>query len=280
MSESAQPRSYVQQDLRNRSFKGQILNAADFSGADLRGCTFNNAQLVGANFERARMGRSLRQRVIWVGSAIATFLLVGHAVSNLVFGSLGQTPADKAWTYVLVLVGVSGLAGALAGVKAWLKQPFNQIAEILAGVAAGAVVGFFYAGVLAGKDPRWAIGGAVLGGVALGVLGLSTWRWRWRRLLSAIVLRLTVALTAYGFAFLVGATALTMLNVGYLWAGFILGLLSLLYLWFTWQGLVDTVQTIRQAPGTTFCNANLTDARFSAVSVHQADFSGAVGRTF
>lgn len=275
MSELDQPRSFMQQDLRNRSFSGQILNAADFGGADLRGCSFKGAYLVGANFEQARMGQSLRQQIIWVGIAIATFLIVGHAMSHLVFGSLGQTPADPAWNYVLVLVAVSGLAGALAGVKSWLPPPFNQTAEILAGVAAGAGVGFFYAGVLAGKEPRWAIGGAVLAG-----LGMGGWRWRWRGPCTAIVLRLAVALTAYGFAFLVGATALALLHVGYLLAGCLLGLLALLYLWLTWQGLVDTVQTIRQAPGTSFRNADLTDAKFAPTSTHQADFSGAVGQTF
>jgi len=165
---------------------------------------------------------------------IATFLLAGHAISHLIFGSLGQTPSDKAWNYAIALVISLGLGGAGAGLRSRLPSPFNRIATILTGVASGAVIGFYYAGVAAGKDPRWAIAGAVLGGLLLGGLGIgfkSAW--------MEIVIRVAGAITAYGFAFLIGATALTMLNVGYLPIGLLLSLVSLLYLWFTLNSIIS-----------------------------------------
>jgi hypothetical protein len=230
-----------------------------------------------ANFEQARMGQSWRQRVIWTTIAIVTFLIVGHGVSNLVFGSLGQTPRDKAWNYVMVLVGVSGLAG-VGSLGRWFKQPLKQWTEVLAGGATGAVIGFFYAGTFTGKNPQWAIVGAVLGGISLGGLQIG-----WRTPVIEIVLQLSIALTTYGFTFLIGATALMLLNVSDrfrgAWLG-TLGTLGILYLCLTWQELINAVHTFCQAPGTSFRKAHLTNAKFSAEARHRADFSGAIGQQF
>ncbi|MBF2025342.1 MAG: hypothetical protein IGS48_01060 [Oscillatoriales cyanobacterium C42_A2020_001] len=167
--------------------------------------------------------------------AIATFLLAGHAVSHLIFGSLGQTPSDKAWNYAIALAISLGVGGAAAGVRSRLHPPFNRIATILAGAASGAVVGFYYAGVMTGKDPRWAIAGAVLGGLLLGGLGIES-KSGWME----IVIRVAGAIAAYGCAFLIGATALTLLNVGYLPIGFLLSLVSLLYLWLTLNSILSS----------------------------------------
>ena len=166
--------------------------------------------------------------------AIAAFLLMGYAVTHLVFGSLGQTPSDKAWNYAIALVISLGVGGVAAGVRSRIHPPFSRIATILAGAASGAVVGFYYAGIVMGKDPRWAIAGAVLGGLLLGGLGIgfkSAW--------MEIVIRVAGAISAYGFAFLIGATALTMLNVGFLPIGLLLSLVSLLYLWFTLNSILS-----------------------------------------
>ena len=275
MNDSSHPRSFARQDLRNYSFKRQHLNDADFTGADLRGCHFNGAQLMNANFQQAKMGQSLRQQMVWVGAAIATFLIVGHTISTLVASSLGQTPTDKAWNYVITLVISLGIAGAGQGLRSLLPVLFKRVAELLSSVAAGAVVGFYYAGVATDKDPRWAIVGAGVAGVVTG-LGCLLWR---RRTILVVSLRLAGALTAYGFSFLLGATGLACLNVGMLLPGGGLMGLSLLYLWFTLTGLVEAVQVIRQAPGTSFRRANLTHAQFSAPMSH-TDFTEAVGWIF
>ncbi|MDX2231950.1 MAG: pentapeptide repeat-containing protein [Leptolyngbyaceae cyanobacterium bins.349] len=265
-------RSLAGKDLRNCSFRKQLLNGADFSGADLRGCNFAGAQLVGANFEQAKMGPTLRQRLIWSGTAIATFLLVGQAISNLVAGSLGQTPTDKAWNFVLVLVLALAIAGGGAALRSRLPAMFQPVAVWLSAIAVGAVVGFYYAGVLAEKNPTWAIAGGVMGGLMM-MVG-CTRRWG---IISQICWRLSCALSAYGFAFLMGATAFACLNVGYLLPGVLLGVLTVGSLWWTWQGLLATAQTIQQAPGTSFREANLTEAKFSWPCPY-ADFTNAVGR--
>jgi len=177
--------------------------------------------------------------MVVVAIAIVAFLILGQAVSNLVAGSMGQTPTDRAWNYVVALVITLGVVGGLAGVRSYLKPSFARIADILMGALSGAIVGFYYAGIATGKDPRWAISGAVLGGVVLGVAS-----WRWRSPIRMLILNLAGALGAYGFAFLIGMTAFACLNVGYALPGALLGMLTLLYLWFTWKMLRETLQTL------------------------------------
>lgn len=270
MSKSHLTHHFVGQDLRNQSFRRQCLNGANFRGADLRGCNFSKAQLIGANFEQARMGQTRRQLGIWVGIAIATLLIAGHAISTLVAGSLGQTPTDKAWSYVIALTVSLGIAGGLASARSRLPRLWRRWSDWGSGTIAGAVVGFFYAGTLTNKEPRWAIAGAVVGAVLA-----ATWGWR-QSVSSAIALRLTTTLATYGFSCLIGATAIALLNVGRWFPGVVLGVMTLLYLWFTWRGWVEVGKTIHHGQGTSFRGANLTHAQFSQ-PVICADLTDAIG---
>lgn len=175
--------------------------------------------------------RSPHQRFISILVAIAVLLLVGHAISHLVFSSLGQTPTDKAWNYVMALLISLGIGGACAGIPS--RSPtWNHSLLLLSGAATGAVTGFYYSGLVAGKNPQIATVGAIAGAL-LAVLG----SWRWSSVIWAIALRLSGAIAAYGCCWLVGATALGCLNTHHWFAGLALSGLSLLYLWFTARSL-------------------------------------------
>lgn len=276
---------FRQQDLRNRSFQGQVLNGADFTKADLRGCNFSHTQLVGANFTGAQFGPTNRQRGVWTIIAIATFLISGHAISNLVFGSLGQTPTDKAWNYVVALVISLSLAGMAPALYIG-KQPFNtsasrtayavlliRLGRLLAAIASGAVVGFFYAGILADKQPHWAIAGAVAGGSLAGISRL-----RRPSTTFTIMVHMTSAVAAYGLSFLLGATAISFVNTAFLTDGLLLGAIAALFLVFSVEALCHVLRTIRQAPGTHFRRANVTNACFTATALAQADFTNTLGK--
>jgi len=178
---------------------------------------------------------SQSQQVGAVLIAIAVFLLVGHAFSHLVSSCLGQTPSDKAWNYVVGLLISLGIGGACAAIQT-PSATWNQRLILLSGAATGAVTGFYYGGLLDGKNPQTAVAGAIAG--ALLVL-LITWRWPSR--LWTIALRLSGAIAAYGWFFLVGANALGCLNTGHWLLGLVLGGLAFLYLWLTARSLKLTL---------------------------------------
>lgn len=266
--------SYANQDLRNRSFRGQALNGADFSGTDLRGCDFSGAELVGANFERVKTGQTARQKVIWMGITIAVFLFSGHAMSRLVFGALGQTPSDRAWGYVCTLYISLCVAGISSGLRVVLRSHsnVNRAAFSLSAITTAAVNGFYYAGSLMGKNPQWAIAGAVGSSILTGLLLI-----RWCGISGAIAASMAGAVMGYGAAFLTGTTAIGFLSTQHFAGGILLSGLTLVLLWLTLQSLTLTFYQIRQAPGTLFRRANLTNARFDDASLNHADFSSAKG---
>jgi uncharacterized protein YjbI with pentapeptide repeats len=260
--------NFANQDLRNRSFRGQVLNYADFSGSDLRGCDFSRASLVGATFDRARLGASGRQWATLGTIALVTALLMGHAVSQMVFGAMGQTPAEPAWNYVVALYISLGIAGTIGFVP--LKPPsIRKLLQLLAATASGALLGFFYGGSTTGDNPQVAVAAALAGGLA------ANFSLRWRA--GRMALTIAAAVAAYGFAFLMGTTALAYLAALRPLAGFSLSLLTLIYLWLTLKAFVLASAEIRQFPGTSFRAADLTHASFANVDLKHADFKGGIG---
>lgn len=265
------PLDFAGCDCRHQSFRGRSLVGADFSGADLRGCDFTRANLTGANLTQATLGHTRRQWALRGGVAIAASLISGHAISNLVFGSLGQTPADKAWNYVVALVISLSLAGAMPGFAQVPQPRLRRLGLGLAAIAGGAVMGFFYIGVAFGKQPTWAIVGSVGGGLGLGLL------WFTGHLLSRIVSQVISAIAAYGVAFLLGTVAISFVSLNNLGDGLLLGTIALFYLGCTYN-LLFTLRRTLAHPGTGFRHAILTHVQFTPAQLAHADLTGAVDR--
>ncbi len=266
--------SFKNQKLQNRSFQQKILNGADFSGADIRGCNFNNAQLAGANFERVKAGLSAQKLVLLSGMTIAIALLVGNALSRLIFGALGQIPNSSAWSFVLILYGTLSLAGVSAGISSLKSIPLkaSRLASTSSAVLSGALLGFFYAGSVSGNNSSIAIAGAV--SVSLLMLIASVFL---HQALIKIAIAAITTVTSYGAAFLLGATASMSLSTQQLGIGFAFAIATFVYVWLTLNGLKLVMRSLKLASTTSFKGADLTDARFDQADLNHTDFSQTIG---
>jgi hypothetical protein len=278
--------NFANQDLRNRSFKGRNLQGADFSGADLRGCNFSRALLIDANLERVQTGQTRRQLAVLVALALVVGLLVGDAVSRLIFAALGQTAEKAGWNFVLALYASLGIAGIGIGLKTLVKPRslLAKMAGVVSATASGTLVGFFYGGTMGGQlfailqqdspgenNPQTAIVGAVFLGLLMAVSSFKA-----RNGIVPVIVATAGTVTAYGFAFLIGTTAIALLTTSHWFWGSVLGTVSVLYLWITLKALALIVQAIKQSWGTSFRKANLTNARFDGAKLENTEFREAI----
>ena len=253
--------NFSNQVLCDRSFQGQVLNGADFGGADVRGCNFSNAELVGANFIGAKIGLSGRQIAVLSGVAIAICMIVGDVVTRLILSTQGQIPGSRSWSFVLLLYGVLSAAG-LAGAIARTQPPTSKIgrfAGTISAILSGALLGFFYAGTATNNNSQAALAGMAIGGVLMFFVNS-----RIRRQFAKVAIVAAGSVATYGAAFLFSATASAFLNTHKLFWGTCFGLVSLLYLWFSFVSFSAIVREIRNAQETSFRGANLADAKFDS----------------
>lgn len=272
---SSSPLNFANQDLRNRSFKRQDLNGADFSGCDIRGCDFSHALLQGANFERARAGQTPKKFIPFIVVVVIVAWLSANAFSQMLFGVLGRTAAETGWSFVIALAVSLAISGGFSGVRTFIgtKSLARRIATIVSGAASGALLGFFYAGSSTNNNPKFAIAGAVIGGVVMAFVSF-----KFRTVVVAVAITIAGATSGYGFAFFCGATAIAHFSVQQLVWGVVWGALSLGYIGLTMNSLTLAIQDIKGASGTSFKGADLTNATFDGARLQNTDFSSAIGQ--
>ncbi len=266
--------SFNNQNLQSRSFQKQILNGADFSGSDIRGCNFRNAQLVEANFERVKAGISPQKFILLSGVISAIALLVGDALSRLIFSALGQIPGSSAWSFVLVLYGFLTATAVSSGISSSNGIPLTirKIARTFSAVLSGALLGFFYAGSASGNNSTVAIAGAVAASLLMFFASVFLPQ-AWVKLTI-----LTIAtVTTYGAAFLLGATASIHLSAQQIGMGTMMAIASLLCVWLTLNSLKQILRSLKLLSTTSFKGANLLNARFDHAELHHTDFSQTIG---
>lgn len=269
---SGRDRNLTNQDLRNRSFKGLDLKGADFSGSDIRGCDFSCALLVGAKFSRVRTGVTLRRVAVLVTVAVIMAFLMASAVTRTVFSALGEPVGGRGWSYIVALLVSLSISGAGSAARIVMAPQSGAVAFALSGAASGALLGFFYGGLAANKNPQVAAIAAVVGGVLMGVASL-----RFRTGAVAVAVAIAAAVTGYGLAFWLWATAIAFLSGQRLVWGIFLIALSLAYIGLTISSLSLAVKEIKNSSGTSFRNADLTNALFDNAEFPNTDFSGAIG---
>ncbi|WP_293089168.1 pentapeptide repeat-containing protein [Moorena sp. SIO3H5] len=120
-------RDFRRVNLRGQSFQGQDLSGADFSEADIRGANFKNANLTGTNFCQAKAGLqklwvTVLMLVSWIVSGLSGILsFLGGAVVAFIFDNLdNQVSSWIALVCVIIVYSVilrKGMgAGAVLGI--------------------------------------------------------------------------------------------------------------------------------------------------------------------
>ena len=107
---AAEERDFRGTNLRGQSFKGKDLSGADFSEADIRGANFNDAILRGTKFCKAKAGLqrrwlSLLVLVSWLLSAISGFLsgFFGY-LTALMFDSFSLDKQISGGVFLVTLI--------------------------------------------------------------------------------------------------------------------------------------------------------------------------------
>lgn len=175
-----------------------------------------------------------------VAIALPTF----HALSTLIFAVLGLSPSSKTWPLALTLATVLSVSGAMTGLQ---QLPFTKRLStpmaIVSGLASGAVLGLFTAGMLSDQDTAWSVAGLVCGSLLLG--GIAAWAYvqssrgesfrgkssyRINRFFCSAI-TLTGGLCAYAAAFGFGVWTWATLTGGQLGLCGLLALTTTFYLW-------------------------------------------------
>jgi hypothetical protein len=261
--------SFIDQDLRQHSFRQQALQNIHFSGCDLRGCDFFQADLRGARFVRCRTGYSPQRLAIAVLPLAIAVVLMLHAISTLVFSTLGTLPSHAAWPYVVALYIALAIATVSIGLTT-LPWPGARIAQVVSGLVIGTLMGFFYGGRLTDNNPAFAVAGAV----GLGLLGGLVTKRVQRPLIDSLV-GLLGAIAAYGLAGLLWVSGSNLVTTGAWGPGMLIGAVAVCCVVVSLRIVVYGWRSLKNHGTTSFRQADLRDCSFQATDIAPCDVTHA-----
>lgn len=269
MNSHPEPERYSNQNLRRRSFRGENLKGMDFSGADLRGCDFSYCHLDGANFARTRMGKTPQDTIIITIVSLMTAIAAFHAISQMLFGVIDRVPSDPIWNYTLSLIMSLAIASLSTVARHWSE--YRRVATILSGAASAALLGFYYGGIIANKDPT--IAAATAGIAAILAAGLGYFG------SGLIIVAIAIAgcVATYGLTYFVGWWAIYHLSVQSWFGGISLAILTLILMAIALVTLQLASQEISLFGITSFRGADLTNANFQEANLDRTNTNGATG---
>ncbi|WP_445631989.1 pentapeptide repeat-containing protein [Nostoc sp. DSM 114167] len=275
------PPDYSGQNLQGRSFKGQNLTGANFSKADIRGANFTNAILKDADFTGGKAGLQRR----WaIGLLIASWLLSGiSGFFSILVGGLVASIFDIKSTQN-VIIGIVSLIVILVFFIITIRKSLTAglVAFAFAfafAVALAVAFAFAFAGAFAGAG-AFAFAVAVALAVALAVASAFTFAFAFafaRAFTSAFTSAFTIPFTsALTFAGVLAFPFALPFSFAFAAAPF-----TLFSAYIGWRSLTGDEKdpwirsfalAFAATGGTSFRNADLTDADFTSAILKNTDF--------
>jgi len=268
------PQDFSGKNLRGRNFKGQDLTGAKFIGADIRSANFTNAILRKADFTGAKAGLQHRWTIFLVTVSLFLSVISGlmSARATLWIAVFFTPDIIKQYT---IIPGVVVLIVLAISFIAIIRQGLGAATEAGAGAVAVAVAGAGAMAVAAAGAGAVAVAAAAAVGVAGAVAAAGA---------VAVALAAAAAVAGVG----AGAAAVAV-AVAAVVAGAVAGAVAVaaavaatgLGIYVAWRALVGDekhalIRTIAIAfaarGGTSFRNADLTDANFTEATLKSTDF--------
>ena len=261
-------RDFSGENLRGQSFKGKNLSGANFSEADIRGTNFTNAKLTDANFRGAKAGLQRR----WViGLVIASWILSGLSGIFSGFGGIllarifnTSSPGD-------FFIGLTALFILTVFYTFTIGQGIESgfgAGAVALGLTVGLAIIIYSPGGGAGAGAV-AMAGASIGAVTVAGAGAT----------AGVIAGATAGAIAVATAIIgKGVDTVTASAPGAAPCAVTLALLSAYISWRALAGdekqaFIRTVAIAFAATGgTSFRNADLTDADFTSATLKSTDF--------
>ncbi|MEG3896385.1 MULTISPECIES: pentapeptide repeat-containing protein [unclassified Microcoleus] len=270
------PTDFSGKNLRGRNFIGQDLTGAKFIGADIRGANFTNAILIEADFTRAKAGLQRRRTIFLVTISLFLSVISGlmSARATLWIADFFTPDMIKQYTIrpgviVLIVLAIFFIATIRRGLGAATEAGAGAVAVAVAGAGAVAVVVTAAgAGALAAQGAVAVAGtveAAAAGAVAVAAAGAVTGVGAGAAAVAVVVASAVAAAVRVGVP---GAATATVAMAG----------LGIYVAWRALAGdekhaLIRTVAIAFAATGgTSFRNADLTDANFTEATLKSTDF--------
>lgn len=265
-------RDFSGENLRGQFFKGKNLSGANFSEADIRGVNFTNAMLYNVNFKKAEAGLQNNREISLVLGGLLFSTLTGFASANtgaFVEPILRRLPnsINPAMIAMIALCLMPFLVVLISAIRWGLEVVFQAgLTTLVITIVGTGVVAILY------RDTTTMIEVGAIGGVLFVVLAEAT----------------TIAIVFVGVGTQAFVGNLVGVVVGALvFQGAITGALVLAFTvvlvgnYIGWQALngddkYALIRTIAIAfaatGGTSFRNADLTNADFTSATLKSTDF--------